>query len=225
MLKKAVGGLIPLISVGSSDLIHIEFVLGKMFPDHKLESLGIRNDSWHYAPEDDTPVLYYFLGTYEKHDLNDLYHDAEQNEYSIIFVNHEPDSRLMDCGELLPDQNTVYDMLSGELKKNILSESVQYLKGLTVQQIKQVLSLCTIFYNTISVESIRRTKERLFLTKTGLVKIDSATPYYFVQDSELPDGWIQNRKPYMFNDVDHRLVPKGLLMHGDAGTGKTEFAK
>lgn len=226
MLKKSVRGLIPLISVTSSDLIHIEFVLGNMFPDHKLEGLGVRNSSWTFDQDDHVQsILYYSIGADVRHDLNDLYHDAEQNEYTIIFINAEPDSRMMDCGELFPDHPTVYNMLEGELRKDILEESVSYLMGLTVQQIKQVLSLCTVFFSVISVDSIRQTKERLFIAQTGLTKIETSTPYYFETQTDLPEGWIENRKPYMFEDVDHRLVPKGLLMHGRAGTGKTEFAK
>jgi len=37
--------------------------------------------------------------------------------------------------------------------------------------------------------------------------------------------WVAENKPYMFADVDHRLVPKGVLMYGESGTGKTEFSK
>jgi len=225
MIKKAVGGLIPLISVRSTDLLHIDFVLRGMFPDHDVLSLG----SKHVQIDERTP-LYYSPDTPKENTLNDLYNDAEQNEYSVIFVNPEPDPRLMECGELVPDEKTIHQMLAGEIPKKILKESVAYLKGLTVQHIKQTLSLCSIYYDQISVESIRKTKERLFIHQTGITKVDPETPFYFEQKGtgtgeQNLSKWVDENKPYMFADVDHRLVPKGVLMYGDAGTGKTEFAK
>lgn len=225
MIKKAVSGLIPLISVRSTDLLHIEFVLRGMFPDYDIMSLG----SKHLQIDDHIP-LYYSVGNSKENTLNDLYNDAEQSEYSVIFINHDPDPRMMECGELVPDEKTIRQMLKGEIPTKILKESVAYLKGLTVQHIKQTLSLCSIYYDQISVESIRKTKERLFIHQTGITKVDTTTPFYFEQKGFQNDGdeistWAEKHKPYMFADVDHRLVPKGLLMYGDSGTGKTEFSK
>ncbi len=225
MIKKAVSGLIPLISVRSTDLLHIEFVLRGLFPKHEVIALGSK-----FVDTEDLTPLYYSVGTSKENTLTDLYNDAEQNEYSVIFINHDPDPRLMECGELVPDEKTIHQMLEGEIPTKILKESVAYLKGLTVQHIKQTLSLCSIYYDQISVESIRKTKERLFIHQTGITKVDTDTPFYFEQKGFDASGdelatWAEKHKPYMFAKVDHRLVPKGILMYGNSGTGKTEFSK
>lgn len=218
MIKRAVSGLIPLISVRSTDLLHIEFVLRGLFPEYDVMPLSSK-----HIESEELKFLYYSVGNSKENTLNDLFHDAEENEYSVIFINHDPDPRLMDCGELVPDEKTIHQMLKGEIPNKILKESVAYLKGLTVQHIKQTLSLCSVFYNQISVESIRKTKERLFIHQTGITKVDTDTPFYFGGNNL--SLWVAENKPYMFADVDHRLVPKGVLMYGESGTGKTEFSK
>lgn len=219
MIKKAVAGLIPLISVRSDDLIHIRFVLENLFPDHVLESFGKMDTT--------TPnILYYEIGdpSVQESQLSDMYRDAEENEYSIIFINADPHPQMMDCGELLPDKNTIYNMLLDNIPKKYLEETSQHLYGLSVQDIKKTIALAAVYHGKLSVDTIRKTKEMLFINQVGITKVDPAAQFFFPVEDELMH-WADQNRDYMFKDVDSRLIPKGLLLHGEAGTGKTEFAK
>ena len=131
---------------------------------------------------------------------------------------------MMNCGELLPDKNTIHQMLMGALAKNILKETTDHLHGLSVQNIKKTLSLCSVYYDKLTVDTIRKTKEMLFINQVGITKVEKETQFFFPVESSLMD-WAEQNKHYMFKDIDQRLIPKGLLLHGDAGTGKTEFAR
>lgn len=222
MLEEAVAGNIPLVSVRSNDLLHIEFVLRQTFPTHQLCSLvnGIGTTA--------TSPLYYHIskeGSKFTHDLLDLYKDAEENEYTVILINFlDAQPVAMDCGELLPDSDTIHAMICKMMDKEDAEEATQYLTGLSVQDIKKCLSLATVFYDTLSVYSLRKTKEKLFMNVVGLERVNRKTPFFFMEDT-YTHKWVAQNKPYMFADIDHRLVPKGLLLHGEPGTGKTELSK
>lgn len=224
MLKEAVEALIPLIGVQSSDLIHIRFVLENLFPDHELHKFGTKPD----VDEDllDGRVIFYHVGEVKQQDsqLSDMYQDAEESEYSIIFINADPHPQIMDCGDLLPDKNTIYGMLLDNMPKKILPEVTEHLFGLSVQDIKKTIALTSVYHDKLNVETIRQTKEMLFINQVGVVKIDTSAPFFFPVEGELMK-WVDDNRAYMFKDVDPRLIPKGLLLHGEAGTGKTEFAK
>lgn len=213
MIQHAVNGHVPLIRCTTDDLIHVEYLLEQTFPKLEVNRLGYKHAS----------DIYYVVGVYEK-DLTDLYNDAEENEYTVIFINTEAHPSMLECGEFLPDKKLVYEFLLDNLPPHVAKEAPHYLVGLTYQSIKQVLSLCPVWYDTISVDSLRATKNRIKPQQVGVVPVNTDTDFFFNLASDI-SHWININKDYMFTDVDTRLVPKGMLLHGDAGTGKTEVAR
>ena len=56
----------------------------------------------------------------------------------------------------------------------------------------------------------------------GLERVDSAQDFY-IPGTELK-AWLDLVKPSFFGD-DPMLVPRGLMVHGKPGTGKTEISR
>lgn len=218
MLTNAVLAGIPLVYVETNDRVHILDTLSGLFPDYRIcmYTSGEGEDTL-----DD--VLYYAIDTTLK-SYTDAYKDAEEKQYTVIFVNGDIYPEMLDCGELLPCVDMVREFLELNIPTAVAKKSTSFLKGLTYSDLKKVIRFCPVYHETITAQALQETKVFLDPKQVGIVPVDVATDFFFDLPKEL-QSWIETNKDYLFCNVDARLVPKGILLHGESGCGKSEVSR
>ena len=145
-----------------------------------------------------------------------MYKDLERCGASLIYLSNEPSSSELTyyVGEVLPLSKTIRRVL--EVSEAIARE----LKGLTLIQAKNVVMILRS-RNTLSPESVARLSTELYAPVNGLYLVDPEDLYTY--PPELAE-WVSLNLPILKNDVP-ALRPRGLMLKGQAGTGKTSFVK
>ncbi len=215
MLKIAAQSRIPLIHVSSDDPMHDMWVLETLFGE-PIPS---------YTSNKKKAKLFYIHGaalTDKK--IVDMYSDADENEYSVIIINGDCTPQMMGCGELVPNRRAIRELVEDHILKKHVRETVDLLSGLATKDIKRVVSLTSQIKGNLKPASLRAVRDSLFLQVTGVVPVPVETDFFFPLAPEIMT-WSKENRDYMFADVDKRLAPKGVLLHGEPGTGKTEFSR
>ncbi len=211
-ITEAVEAQVPLLKVKSTDPMHDHFVLESMFPTI-LPFTNINQAG----------NIFYREGEFDPDEEAHIYTQLEEAGKVLITINSDCPA-AMDCGELKPNRMVIRDMISDIVKSGELVLISNLFDGLYVKQIKRVIAICGVRYETLTLNNLRAVKETLFFKVTGIQPISDITAYYY-RESQKIDSWVWLNKDYMFADVDNRLSPKGVLLHGVPGTGKTEFSK
>lgn len=97
------------------------------------------------------------------------------------------------------------------------------LGGCTQKEILDILKLAQAEHGGIDKDSIKSARRSYIQPRRGLELVDTDIPGY-VPETKL-FRYIQEEQEYFFADIDSRLRPRGILVHGDNGTGKTAGAK
>lgn len=201
---------IPLIEVINNDPIYIREVLADIV-GVPLQEVDARLPN--IAPSrSKTTVL---VSTTAKL-VPSLYKDVERIKASLIYLTDEPTgSRLTySVGEIFPLPKTLRRLLD-------VSEAVaRELRGLTVTQAKNVISILQS-RGSVSPSAVAKLSTELYAPMNGLYLVDPETLYTY--PPELAE-WVALNLPIMLNDIP-ALRPRGLMLLGKAGTGKTSFAK
>lgn len=145
-----------------------------------------------------------------------LYKDVERLGASLIYLTTEPSNSAMiySVGELFPQVKTLRRLLD-------VSEAVaRELRGLTVTQAKTIIAILKS-RGEVSPSRVAKLSTELYAPMNGLYLVDPEDLYTY--PPELAE-WTSLNLPILINDIP-ALRPRGLMLEGGAGTGKTSFAK
>lgn len=221
MLKAVVGAKLPLVAVRTRDTInfldvfqHITKV--KPVPWMGGESLKTNPPGTIFAAIHPRGAP----GTY-----GGLYAKLMKSQCTLVVANPlgiEPE--MFDAGEMPVPKDMVVSLMESVTddaeKASVLAKT---LGGLTIKEAAELAQLTMAETGALLPAGVLTTRKAFFQGQAGLTLIDPAQAYY-QPTTELLE-WTQKERKFFFEATDPRLMPRGLLLDGPPGTGKTSGAK
>ncbi|MGI4991083.1 AAA family ATPase (plasmid) [Halobacteriovorax sp. GFR7] len=166
-----------------------------------------------------------FIGNPKDIAWKDIYETCVEKRSTVVVVlrNGEDFGLGYHAGVLNPPDNMVYDALLPFVDEILIPMTQKAVQGLTLTNIDAVLRLTKARDGEITPSGIRETRKAFVGDVRGLKLIESAQPYY-VPDADLVEWLDTNKQPFRHAVID-RLTPRGVLLEGVAGTGKSAGAK
>jgi SpoVK/Ycf46/Vps4 family AAA+-type ATPase len=98
------------------------------------------------------------------------------------------------------------------------------LGGLTLKEVGEICQISMAKYQDLSVPNVLAVRRMLVPSLGGISQVDPYSQFYWKYwGLEL---WAKQNKKFFFDKtVDTRLVPRGILLSGGPGVGKTQGAK
>ena len=217
MIADAIRAHLPLISVTTDDIINVKKVL-QHYTDLKV--VDAKND---YNNIQSSKVVYFQIKP-EEFDYNYFYKHCVAHDACLVVVNpdEEVGTTAFDAG-VLPLPLKILEEVVQQLTDDY-EDVVTALAGLTLKDSVELLKLCTTKYGVISKESITTLRRDCAVNPTGVSTV--STEYIHYSEDTLVRDWVDNLGPFITRgDIPKELRPRGLLLAGTTGCGKTLSSK
>lgn len=215
MLELAIRAGIPLIVARTDDLLNLEEVLQAISP--------LPVAQYKKAPVVPSETLCYVANT-AGHPISYLYESFAKRDSVLLVVNpDDPISEAFDAGIIPTPTKLVKKHLSAIVSEEEMAPLMRCLSGLTLKQIVELVKLTQARFGDLLPKNILTMRGRLMGGLQGLAQVELRDELY-CPPQQLVD-WLDLNAKYFLDPTDPRLTPRGILMAGPPGVGKTVGAK
>lgn len=219
MLKTVIEASLPIVAVTTRDTINLADVLhdltGKKPVVFNPASTKLSPDTLYMiVMEPDTKMR-----------LGGHYMQLTKLESTLLVVNPpRMEDAFFDAGEVPIPKHMLAGMMNEITEDEDLTKHlVRALGGTTLKESAELAKLTMARDQSLTAGGIVSTRKEYFQAQSGLFLVDPAQPFY-MPDDELRE-WAVKQKQFFLNPGDPRLMPRGLLLDGPPGVGKTSGAK
>lgn len=211
LLKQLIEAKFTLISVKTDDPSLAGDTLTSLLPDADIKPFDpkVKNQKVSYAL---------------KSDPNDVeVRNLTLNKQTVILVNYTgTNPAVFDAGELPTPKDLIRKNLLHNLKPEQQNAILDAVDGLSYRRAKQLIFLAEVRNTPQTLQDYKNIRFELYGMDEGLYPMPALEEDYKWDSSLL--AWAETNIPYLLKG-DMSLAPRGLLLHGEAGTGKTMAVK
>lgn len=222
-VKAAVDAAIPIIRVQTDDLVHAVPVLKHLIGVEPAAMKG-----WDIEKLAGNHKLYYIVGS----DAGDItlahaYEKLIAQERSVITINPDPKVNALipfDAGHLPVPQKMLREQVDVVADTPEQAEAIMLrLGGCSLKEAAELMRLTMVKTGALTPQGLAHTRRELFQASKGLFPVNTEQDGY-IPSNELME-WVLLEKPYFLEGKMQSLRPRGLLMDGAPGVGKSSGAK
>jgi hypothetical protein len=219
MLKLAIEANLPLVAVYTRDTMNLPDVI-KALTKQTVEPWGtgveVKSGRVYMIIPPRKTGLTNLVPTYEK---------MVKAESTLLVVNPERvEEPMFDAGEVPVPRSLMMQFLEVVVQnKKKAEELLRGLGGCTIKEAAELARLTMARDKSLTVQGLMATRKASFQGSKGLTQVDAAQGFY-EPPADLVE-WVKAEKDFFLNGTDPRLIPRGLMMDGPPGTGKTAAAK
>lgn len=216
MFELALKAGLPVIGVQTDDLFDFERVLAH------LSGVKVVEFSKTAHGKSLGPYLYWTMDSSVV--TSELARKFKDSGHSLILLNcSEPNPLVFDAGILPTPEPMVNALLVEMVGDSYVHDLYPAVRGLSLKSVYEVLMLTQARTGHAGVQEIRRTRASLFGSAQGLYLEDTSYDFY-VWPQQLK-AWLELNQEYFLKQVHPKLVPRGLLLKGPPGVGKSMAGK
>jgi hypothetical protein len=217
MFDLALKAKIPIIGVQTDDLLNVRAILQSIAQRPLLPLPTARSqvlvDSYLYWTDDIETVT---VDNYRKL--------AEAGAQAVVINPSKQSSLIFDAGELPTPEVFLRDYLSSFVSSEDLTPLVNMLRGLSLKSAGEVVQLTMARTGSVLPADIRRTRMMMNAAIPGLTTLETDYDFY-VMPHEL-QAWLDLNDKYFLNEnTPLKLMPRGVLLSGHPGVGKSLAAR
>lgn len=148
----------------------------------------------------------------------DLYLDCLKESIQVVVINPTAGNHLIFYAGIMPTPPDLMQELVEEQTNNV-GEITACLKGMSLKAAREAMLLTEARTGALTPKELRKTRSMLTGGSPGLTLLNADVDFYAVPP-QLAE-WLKVNSKYFTTLVHPRLTPRGLLLDGSPGTGKS----
>lgn len=223
VFAKAVEANVPIISVQTTDVVNAMLIIGSI-TGKKPKSFKVQDQLSNKIPPKGS-LQVQFGGKVDDSFVRENYDKMVEQEATLVVVNPEKVlTSIFDAGTLPTPRKVIFDhMMEICGDKEEADDLTMALGGTTLREAIEICRMTMAETHSLTPKGIGRTRRDMFLGSQGLYPVDTTSTFYLPSE-ELSD-YVEGEKEHFFDPQDPRFQPRGLLLDGPPGTGKSSAAK